>query len=201
MYQTPQGETNRRLAAAARRTISNRVPASRATVRRRSLLRSAVLALALGPGLLAARAGRAAEAGATGLPLPRFASLAASRANLRTGPGRRYPVAWVLVRRSMPVEIVGEFGQWRRVRDHEGAEGWVHRVLLSGRRTVLVVGSMRGVHRAPDAAAPLVARAEPGVRGRLLGCRADWCEVRMEHVRGWIPRAHVWGVAGGETAE
>ena len=148
-----------------------------------------------------AAAAAAAEPGASGLPLPRFVSLSADRANLRTGPGFRYPIAWVFLRRAMPVEVVGEFEQWRRIRDRDGAEGWIHKALLSGRRTVTVIGGERGLRSDPHAASPLRARAEAGVQGRLLACRGDWCELRAGGVRGWIPRGHLWGVYAGERFE
>ena len=139
-------------------------------------------------------AAQARELGASGLPLPRFVSLAADEVNLRTGPGFRFPIAWVFVREAMPVEVIGEFDDWRRVRDHDGAEGWVHKALLSGERTVLVTGGERGLHREPRGDAPLVARAEAGVQGELRLCRAEWCEVVLADIRGWMPRGHLWGV-------
>ncbi len=137
----------------------------------------------------------------SGLPLPRFVSLSADTVNLRTGPGRRYPIAWVFQRRSMPVEVVGEYLQWFRIRDHEGVEGWVHRALLSGKRTAMVTGDERSLHRLPHAAAPLAARAEPGVQGRLISCRAEWCEMEVAQVRGWIRRSHVWGIYPEEVID
>ena len=73
-------------------------------------------------------------AGATDLPIPRFVSIGADRANLRTGPGVRYPIVWVLQRRGLPVMVSAEFDHWRKIRDADGAEGWVHRSLLSGPR-------------------------------------------------------------------
>ena len=73
----------------------------------------------------------------TGLPLPRFASLKAEKVYLRTGPGQRYPVDWIFLRRGLPVEIVSEFEHWRRIRDWRGTESWIHRAMLSGRRTVI----------------------------------------------------------------
>ena len=156
----------------------------------------------LGLSIAAARAGaEPAPAGPSGLPIPRFVSLAADQVNLRAGPGFRYPVAWVFLRRSMPVEVVGEFDQWRRIRDREGAEGWTHKALLSGRRTVVVVGGERVLRRAPEAAAAPLARAEPGVQGRLFRCAGEWCEVRLSRFRGWMERRHLWGVHDGERVE
>ena len=143
----------------------------------------------------------ARDFGASGLPVPRFVSLAADEVNLRTGPGFRYPVAWVFVRAAMPVEVVGEFDDWRRVRDHDGAEGWVHKAMLSGERTILVIGGERSLHREPRDDSPLVARAEAGVQGRLRTCRADWCEVVLADYRGWMPRGHLWGVYSAELID
>ena len=62
----------------------------------------------------------------TGLPLPRFVSLAADRVNVRFGPGRQYPVNWMFARKGLPVEIVAEFDTWRKIRDYDGEEGWIH---------------------------------------------------------------------------
>ena len=53
-----------------------------------------------------------ATAGDSGLPLPRFVSVKAERANVRAGPGLRYPVAWVFVRKGVPVEVFEEFDQF-----------------------------------------------------------------------------------------
>ena len=74
----------------------------------------------------------------TGLPLPRFVSLRASEVNMRTGPGVRYPIQWKLVYRHMPVEIVAEFENWRKIREWEGSVGWVHKSMLSGQRWVII---------------------------------------------------------------
>lgn len=142
----------------------------------------------------------------SGLPVPRFVTLGASEVNLRTGPGSRYPVEWVFVRRGVPVEITAEYDTWRRIRDIDGAEGWVHQSLLSGQRGLVVLGpAIRDIHSRPEPAAPVVARAEPGVIGRLLQCPAagsadaGWCQVEIDAYRGWMRRDTLWGVYPGET--
>ena len=135
----------------------------------------------------------------TGLPLPRFASLRANKVHLRTGPGIRYPVDWIFVQRYMPIEIVAEFENWRKVRDWQGTEGWVHRTMLSGKRTAVVKGGVQPLRRKPDSNAAMMARVMEKVIARILECEGQWCRVEIDKQRGWMRRAHIWGVYGNET--
>src|SRR3546814_8908608 len=66
----------------------------------------------------------------TGLPIPRYVTLRASEVNVRAGPGVRYPIEWVYQRQNLPVEVVAEFDTWRKIRDPDGVEGWVHQQVL-----------------------------------------------------------------------
>jgi SH3-like domain-containing protein len=138
--------------------------------------------------------GGAAQPSRSGLPLPRFASLDAERINARTGPGKQYPIRWVYARKTMPVKIVDEFDTWRRIEDPDGDRSWVHVSLLSGRRTAMVVGETRSLRRMPDAESRALARMEPGVIGRLLGCSGAWCELEVGSSQGWVERTAIWGV-------
>jgi SH3-like domain-containing protein len=145
--------------------------------------------------------GLAHDAGATekALPVPRFVSLREDEVNLRAGPGEQYPIDWVLTRKGMPVEIVQEFDVWRKVRDPQGTEGWVHQRMVTGIRTIVVTGATRTLHADPDAAAPAVARAEPGVIAHLLECRGAWCRIETHDLKGWLKRDEMWGVFTDET--
>src|ERR1700740_2819311 len=69
----------------------------------------------------------------SGLPIPRFATLKSDEVNVRTGRGPRYPIDWVFKRKGMPVEIVAEYENFRKIRDWQGASGWVHQALLTGK--------------------------------------------------------------------
>ena len=142
--------------------------------------------------------------GRTGLPLPRFVSLASDEVNLRAGPGSQYPIEWVYRRRSMPVEVIDEFDTWRRIRDWEGTVGWVHGSLLSGRRTLRVLGQageLIGLHRDPDEGSPLVAQVEPGVLGQLERCSGGWCRATLGGFEGWLRRQDFYGTLPKETLE
>src|SRR5271154_7183157 len=126
-----------------------------------------VAGLALTVVLLISWKTAASATGGVEAPLPRFAALHADKVNLRTGPGDRYPIQWVYLRKDWPVEVVAQFDHWRRVRDWEGTEGWVHEKMITQRRAVIVTGGVRALRQSPDLSGPLVARAEPGVVARL----------------------------------
>ena len=151
----------------------------------------AVAVVAVAPPVAAAETEPAAK-------LPRFVSLRSDLVNLRVGPGETYPIQWVLTRREMPVEIVREFEHWRMIRDWQGTEGWVHERMVSGKRGVVVKGTIRPLHRQPDAASEIVARAEPGVFARLIECRGAWCRIEAAEITGWVQRGEVWGVYSDE---
>lgn len=145
------------------------------------------------------------QKGQSGLPLPRFVSLKSSRVNMRIGPGRDYAVDWLYLQSGLPLEIIQEYDNWRRVRDSEGTEGWIYQSLLSGRRTGMAVPWHRGKNATvnllnnPDAKAKTIALIEPGAVGRVHVCNGDWCQMTFKGHKGWIKQASVWGVYPGET--
>lgn len=132
----------------------------------------------------------------TGLPLPRFVSLRSDTVNIRTGPGLRYPIAWVYKKRTMPVEIIAEFETWRKVRDWENTVGWVHQSMLTGKRTMIIVNSTQTIRKHGAAYGSAIAEAEPGVVGQLIQCdkQDDWCRVKISKYEGWLRRTQMWGV-------
>ena len=172
----------------------------------RSLITMALLGLVLVPLPVAAEA-----TNPSGLPLPRFATTRSTPINVRVGPGTKYDVAWVYVQAGLPVEIVQEFDTWRKIRDLDGSEGWVHQNLLSGRRAAYVAPWM-------DTQQPLRSRGadDAGVRAYLgagfrvdvADCDGQWCEVsatdhpqsgRGATYSGYLPQASLWGVYEGES--
>jgi SH3-like domain-containing protein len=185
-------------------------------MRRLSLLAASCLALTatvivpvgavwpIRPGVAHAQS---AGKGPSGLPLPRFVSLKATRVNLRIGPGRDYAVAWLYTRPGVPMEVIQEYDNWRRVRDAEGTEGWVYQSLLSGDRTATVAPwkaasgqeEFINMHREARANARIVARLEPGVVVEVKTCDGDWCEASADGVDGYVAQSEIWGAYPGEA--
>lgn len=137
----------------------------------------------------------------TNLPLPRFVSLKTDEGNVRRGPSLSHRIDWVFRREDMPLQIVAEYGHWRRVIDREGLGGWVHYALLSGNRTVIVDQDMMPLLSRADPDAPQNALLEIGVIARLGECQADWCWLTVGGYRGWAPKSALWGVEADEIRD
>ena len=149
---------------------------------------------------------QSAAKGASGLPLPRFVSLKARRVNLRIGPSRDYAVEWLYTRSGIPMEIIQEYDHWRRVRDPDGTEGWIHKSLLTGDRTAIIAPWKRGEARVyvllrarPQKGADLVAKLEPGVVVRIDECNGKWCRGEVQGTKGWVAQDEIWGAYPGEA--
>ena len=152
-------------------------------------------------------AGQNIARGASGLPLPRFVSLKSGRVNSRVGPGFNYAVDWMYLKSGLPMEIIQEYDNWRRVRDADGAEGWINQSLLSGRRTAIAAPWQRGkaaridLLAEPRTEAETVAILEPGVIGTIKSCTGEWCEMSFDGHTGWIDQSLVWGAYPGELVK
>jgi SH3-like domain-containing protein len=162
---------------------------------------AAILVTLTAPVLAAAE-----QAGtATGLQLPRFASLKTDRVNLREGPSKDHATKWVFQRAGLPVEITAEFETWRKVRDSEGAEGWVLHSLLSGRRTALVAPWKRGetfrLFVRPSDSSELAAMLQSGVLANIRVCDGQWCRIEGDGFDGYIRQTDLWGVYPGDKVE
>lgn len=170
-------------------------------------LLAAVLGVGAAPALQAQGASPVGQVQGSGLPLPRFVSLKSDRVHIRQGPGTDYKVLWVFQRAGLPLEVISEFEGWRQVRDSEGATGWVLQVLVSGRRTALVLPwevkpggpPVQVPLRSDDSAsAGVVASIEAGVIANIRSCDGRWCYVSVADYRGYIEQKKLWGVYEGE---
>ena len=135
----------------------------------------------------------------SGLPVPRYVSLKSDRVNVREGPSKEHPTVWVYTHAGLPVEITAEFETWRKIRDWEGAEGWVLHSLLSGRRTALVAPWKKQPQLlTADDHQTALAKLSPGVVGSVRNCDGKWCRISGKDFDGYIQQENLWGAYPGE---
>lgn len=181
--------------------------------RHRLILVLSFLVVIGSPGAIQSSA-LAQTVGTSGLPLPRFVSLKSKRVNMRIGPGRDYQVQWLYIRKNLPMEIIQEFGNWRKVRDPNGVEGWILHSLLSGARAAIITpwdmsnkeNSTRksllptiNMYDSKSKEAEVIARLEAGSLARIKNCQDEWCRLHVAidkntQISGYVPQTMLWGV-------
>jgi SH3-like domain-containing protein len=140
-----------------------------------------------------AQTGRATP---SGLPVPRWVSLKFDKVFARAGPGEDHRLLWVYRVRNLPVQVVQETADWRRVCDPEGGMAWVHKRTTDGKRTVMnLKDSAVRLGAEPKAES----RAEALWVGRSLGaldrCRGGWCRIKVDAASGWVRQGSAWGLS------
>lgn len=191
--------------------VSSMLLTRRSTGRQIStILRAATLAILALAGIGMPVAPLAAE-GPSGLPLPRFVTTRSNPINVRVGPGTKYDVAWVYVKAGTPVEIIQEFDTWRKIRDADGSEGWLHQNLLQGNRAGLVAPASSepvALRRDADDKAGVRAWLTPSFRVDIKECDGTWCKVvatthpvngSAQTFDGYLHQADLWGVYKDEA--
>ncbi|ODT86174.1 MAG: hypothetical protein ABS78_17670 [Phenylobacterium sp. SCN 70-31] len=130
----------------------------------------------------------------SGYPVPRYVTLKFGEVNARAGPGDDHRLLWVYRTRGLPVQVVAETSDWRRVCDPEGGKAWVHKRVTDGRRAVINLGSrpqplLRKPRTGAETAAFLGARA----LASLDRCDKGWCRVKADRATGWVRQGALWG--------
>jgi len=132
-------------------------------------------------------------------PVPRFLSLEYNEINARNGPGEDHRILWTWYARGMPVEVIAETSDWRRVRGPDGAAGWVHKRGLIGTQAVMrVKPGQVALLAEPREGARVVAWLNPTAVATLETAEGDWRQVKAGGRKGWVQASEVWG-AGGPT--
>lgn len=135
-----------------------------------------------------------------------YASLKKNKVNWRVGPGEKYPILWIYQEQGYPVKVLDTYDVWRQVQEADGTIGWVNKKMLSDRRTALIQEEGTLTTK-PDDQSPTVAVVETGTIGRILRCPVSYhhCLLSFKYqdkdVKGWFPRAFIWGVDPNEDID
>jgi SH3-like domain-containing protein len=131
----------------------------------------------------------------TGFQLPRFVSLKSNDSNLRIGSSTNYPIVLKYTIANMPVEIIDEYNDWRKINDHKGNLGWLHKSLIKGDRYGIiqpVYNSSVQIYNKPMG--KLIGKIGKNNIVKINTCLLKWCLVSHSNNKGWITKNNLWGV-------
>jgi SH3-like domain-containing protein len=152
-----------------------------------------VAALAVSAGMARAQAPKVTP---SGMDVPRYVSLKYGEVNARVGPDEEHRLLWIYKARGLPVQVVAETREWRRICDPEGALAWVHKRTTDGRRTAMRVQSTPLPLRAqPKAGARVTAYLAGRATAGLDRCEKGWCRLKADGQSGWAPEGEIWGAS------
>ena len=131
----------------------------------------------------------------TGLKIPRFVSIKTNESNLRVGAGKQYPKILTYNSKNLPLEIIDEYDEWRKIIDFEGNIGWLHKRLLKGNRFAII-------NPPYEEPAQIYNKPEGQVIGKIgkknileiKTCLMNWCKIKYRENTGWINKLNLWGV-------
>ncbi|MFV4649139.1 SH3 domain-containing protein, partial [Mycobacterium tuberculosis] len=114
--------------------------------------------------------------------------------NARGGPGEDYKALWQYTAKGLPMQVVEETTDWRRVCDPEGGLGWVRVSSLDPRHTVMRTGvSDLPLRSRPTSDARAVALLATRAVADLVECKGGWCKISVDHATGWVRADEIWG--------
>ena len=135
----------------------------------------------------------------TGYAIPRFLSLKSDEVNLRIGPSTKYPIIIKYTQKNLPIKIIDENKLWRKIIDHEGNKGWIHKNLIKGERFAIIKEGelLKGkIFNKPKG-------KNIGEIGKFNIVKikkyfTNWCLISFNSNKGWINKNNLWGVFESE---
>ncbi len=126
--------------------------------------------------------------------MPRYVSTKFATVNARGGPGDDFRLLWTYRARGLPLQVIAETPDWRRVCDPEGGVAWVHRRTVAETRTVLrTSGREVALRRRPSETASAAAMLAGRAIASLKQCDKGWCRISADKAQGWVRQGEVWG--------
>lgn len=125
---------------------------------------------------------------------PYFMSIKSGEVNARKGPGVNYPILFVYEYKWLPVKIIGEYDNWRKIKDLVGDESWVHVSFLSKKRTLIIKSSeIVEMKKSNSDSSRMIAKLHPNVVMTMKNCDKKWCKVTASKITGYVKTEHIWG--------
>ena len=131
----------------------------------------------------------------TGLEIPRYVSLKSNDANIRVGPSMNYPIVVKYIIKNYPLKVLEEYNEWRKVEDFKKNVGWIHKSLISGTRTGIVLSkNNEKIQLLNTLDGNVIGEIGKGNIINIEKCKINWCLVSINNFKGWIDKKYIWGV-------
>ena len=95
-------------------------------------------------------------------------------------------------KKNLPVKIIDEKENWRRIIDHQYNSGWIQLSQLKSSNSFIILEDKILFKKSTLFSKPILKLK----KGRLLlikNCKKEWCKVETDNYSGWIKNTNIWG--------
>ena len=122
-----------------------------------------------------------------------FLTLRNNTANLRQGPSFDYPVKIFYKKKYLPVLVVDNSYNFRKIKDHENNTGWIHLSQLSKKKAALTNADQVVIFKKSTIFSTPLVVLEKGRLCLVLKCNDEWCKIKTDKYSGWVKKQNLWG--------
>ncbi|MEL0116823.1 MAG: SH3 domain-containing protein [Pelagibacteraceae bacterium] len=122
-----------------------------------------------------------------------FLTLRNNTTNLRQGPSFDYPIKIFYKKKYLPVLIIDNSDNFRKIKDHENNTGWIHVSQLSKKKAAIVISEKSILFKNDTIYSNPLAVLAQGRLCIVLKCNDEWCKVKTDKFSGWTKKDNLWG--------
>ena len=126
--------------------------------------------------------------------LPKLVSVKTSKANLRYGPGKNYPIKLIFIKKNIPLLVIDKFDHWRKVLTSKNIVGWIHKSQLTMKYRSIIL-KRDYLRRKPQLSSEKIAFLYDNVNVSVVKCKLYWCKITLKTKKfsGWYIKKYLWG--------
>ena len=124
---------------------------------------------------------------------PKYASIKKDKAYLRYNASFEAEIRYVYNKKGLPILIINEHDNWKRIIDPDGIKGWMHKSMISNKKT-FINKKKQDLIKFLQEKNLIIAVVNTGVIGKIIKCEKLYCQVKVNKYKGWLKKEFLWGI-------
>ena len=97
---------------------------------------------------------------------------------------------------NLPIEIIDEYRNWRKIKDINNNIGWLHKNLIKGER-YSIIKKKSLIYNFPGG--NIIGEVGKNNISKINKCLIKWCLINIKKKKMWIKKNELWGIYKNET--
>ncbi len=106
-----------------------------------------------------------------------FLTLKYNKVKVRQGPSFEYPVKFIYKKKYLPIKIIDNKDNFRKITDLKNNNGWIHVSQLSKKKSAINIHNLSIIFKKPNIYSQPMAKLEKGKVVIVKKCKEDWSKI------------------------